>query len=272
MSNDSHDGGEETELEKWESIHALLKRSVLKAQAAVAVQQAQKRYWLEQLAANLNDAGKVETTTSTWKKMNMKLPKAMKSAAGGSPAKKKRKAKDAEAGGAASSSPAAERNVSSAKKPKKKPRTAPTGNNNGDDLTLLSKKPAATPSTGRTRINIRLPTVGKAAVESESPGGPAPGATHEPHEDDESDGDDSSPPDSAQEESELDRTTGALSTGGRHSSTPDHPAEYRYHTGGAVRYSPPQTPDDSAWDPSAVPRAIQSSPNKQMKVRTFAVL
>lgn len=70
----------ETELEKWKSIHSLLKQSVSKALEEIAILKAQKRYWLEQLAFNLNDAGKVEPN-STWEKSSDKnLPKVPKTA------------------------------------------------------------------------------------------------------------------------------------------------------------------------------------------------
>jgi hypothetical protein len=54
-------------LQAWKEIHSSLLRAVQEAQEAVRIQKIQKRYWLEELAFNLTDSGKL-VFHSVWKK------------------------------------------------------------------------------------------------------------------------------------------------------------------------------------------------------------
>lgn len=56
-----------SEIKAWRQVHARLTEAVIVAQEAVTAAKAQRRYWLEEIAANLTSEGKL-TTTSVWKK------------------------------------------------------------------------------------------------------------------------------------------------------------------------------------------------------------
>ncbi|GKZ00734.1 hypothetical protein MPSEU_001025300 [Mayamaea pseudoterrestris] len=57
----------EEDVEAWKKVHATLIEAVIRAQAAVQAQQVQKRFWLEEIAGNLNDHGKL-SAGSVWKR------------------------------------------------------------------------------------------------------------------------------------------------------------------------------------------------------------
>jgi hypothetical protein len=57
----------ESELKAWREAHRHLTHAVLVAKEAVAVAKAQRRYWMEEICANLTPEGK-PTATSVWKK------------------------------------------------------------------------------------------------------------------------------------------------------------------------------------------------------------
>jgi hypothetical protein len=57
----------ESELKAWEEAHRHLSRAVLVSKEAVALAKAQRRYWMEEICANLTPEGK-PTATSVWKK------------------------------------------------------------------------------------------------------------------------------------------------------------------------------------------------------------
>ena len=56
-----------SELEAWREVHQKLTEAVLVGKEAVTAAKAQRRYWLEEIAANLTTDGKL-TATSVWKK------------------------------------------------------------------------------------------------------------------------------------------------------------------------------------------------------------
>lgn len=56
-----------SELKTWKEIHSHLSHAILVAREAVDVAKAQRRYWLEEIAANITDEGKL-TAASVWKK------------------------------------------------------------------------------------------------------------------------------------------------------------------------------------------------------------
>lgn len=57
----------QSELTAWREVHKRLTEAVIIAKEAVAAAKAQRRYWLEEIAANLTTEGKL-TATSVWKK------------------------------------------------------------------------------------------------------------------------------------------------------------------------------------------------------------
>ncbi|KAI2496868.1 hypothetical protein MHU86_17615 [Fragilaria crotonensis] len=73
-----------SEIKAWREVHARLTEAVIVAKEAVAAAKAQRRYWLEEIAANLTPEGKL-TAASIWKKPSKvkavvkrkSLPKAM---------------------------------------------------------------------------------------------------------------------------------------------------------------------------------------------------
>lgn len=85
----------EEELEAWREVHKKLSLAVLVAKEAVDVAKAQRRFWCEEIHANLTPEGKL-LNTSTWKKSVRRGPAKRKPAAdkGGSAAKRPRKSQD----------------------------------------------------------------------------------------------------------------------------------------------------------------------------------
>jgi hypothetical protein len=55
------------DLQAWREVHKRLTEAVIVAKEAVAAAKSQRRYWLEEIAANLTPEGKL-TATSPWKK------------------------------------------------------------------------------------------------------------------------------------------------------------------------------------------------------------
>lgn len=62
---------QKTDIESWRKIHKNLIESVIVAKEAVAAEKAQRRYWLEEICANLTPEGKL-TAASIWKKPSKK--------------------------------------------------------------------------------------------------------------------------------------------------------------------------------------------------------
>lgn len=67
ITMDAHAHTIESELEAWREVHRHVTHAVLVAKEAVAVAKAQRRYWMEEICANLTPEGKL-TATSVWKK------------------------------------------------------------------------------------------------------------------------------------------------------------------------------------------------------------
>lgn len=81
------------ELQAWREVHAHLSKAVLVAQEAVAVAKTTRRYWLEEICANVTPEGKL-VNTSSWKKSGKTTRKPAakrKTAASGTKAKRPRK-------------------------------------------------------------------------------------------------------------------------------------------------------------------------------------
>jgi hypothetical protein len=65
-----------SELESWRHVHRTLIEAVKVSEAAVAAQKTQRRYWLEEICANLGDGG-LHQQSSLWKRpvpIKPKLP------------------------------------------------------------------------------------------------------------------------------------------------------------------------------------------------------
>lgn len=87
----------EAELQAWREAHEHLSKAVLVAKEAVEVAKAQRRYWLEEICANLTHDGRL-VNTSVWKKATKttrKAPAKRKSGENASGTKRKRKADNA---------------------------------------------------------------------------------------------------------------------------------------------------------------------------------
>jgi len=109
---------EEVDLETMREVHATLLEAVRKAQEAVAIQSAQRRYWLEEFASNLTDDGKL-IAHSLWKRpVPFRRSKVDTSKRVGA----KRKRKDS----GSSENKKKARKETAAAKPKKNPRCSPT--------------------------------------------------------------------------------------------------------------------------------------------------
>lgn len=67
MSDSSSDEEEhsQTELDAWRQVHEQLTNAVIIAKEAVAAKKLQRRFWLEEICANLTEEGKL-TTSSVW--------------------------------------------------------------------------------------------------------------------------------------------------------------------------------------------------------------
>jgi hypothetical protein len=84
------------ELDAWREVHGLLTKALLVAKEAVAAKKVQRRFWLEEICANLTDGGKL-TQNSVWSRPSpAKKPatkRAVKPPAAVPPTKKPRKKK-----------------------------------------------------------------------------------------------------------------------------------------------------------------------------------
>jgi hypothetical protein len=82
------------ELQAWREVHAHLSKAVLVAQEAVAVAKTNRRYWLEEICANVTPEGKL-INTSCWKKSgkSTRKPAAKRKTATASGTKAKRQRK-----------------------------------------------------------------------------------------------------------------------------------------------------------------------------------
>ena len=73
MANDGDDydmvagNGSETELEVWQEVYSSLLTAIRKAQSGISESKAQRRFWLEEIEANLNDDGTLKSK-SIWKR------------------------------------------------------------------------------------------------------------------------------------------------------------------------------------------------------------
>lgn len=93
--SDASNNSTEAELQAWREVHHHLSKAVLVAKEAVAVAKAQRRYWCEELVANLTPEGK-PINTSTWKKSTRKTA-AKRKQAGTASSSKRRKSDASEA-------------------------------------------------------------------------------------------------------------------------------------------------------------------------------
>jgi hypothetical protein len=69
MSDSSSDeeGHSQNELDSWRQVHEQLTNAVIIAKEAVAAKKLQRRFWLEEICANLTEEGKL-TSNSVWKR------------------------------------------------------------------------------------------------------------------------------------------------------------------------------------------------------------
>lgn len=123
------------ELDAWKEVHATLTEAVKRAQDAVHAQKNQRRFWLEEICANLTGEGKLKPT-SVWKRPVVQKKSAVKKPSVPKTAGAKRKKKDPDT------------NL----KPAKKPRKKKAANNEGEPdapkpkkIKISLKKKAAVP-------------------------------------------------------------------------------------------------------------------------------
>lgn len=153
---------ENEDLEAWKQVHAALLQAVFKAQDAVDAAKAQRRYWMEEVCANLTPDGKLKPT-SVWKRP-VPLPKNKPAAAAASAstvrrsvsAGTKRKKKEPK-----SSAPASGTGTSSGKPPPKKRKSKTekpegTSPDKAKKLKLQKPPPGAAPS-GQPSPAVRMP-------------------------------------------------------------------------------------------------------------------
>ena len=94
LSTMATEASTEAELQAWREAHEHLSKAILVAKEAVAVAKAQRRYWLEEVCANLTPEGKL-VINSVWKKpmkVTRKTPPKRKPVDKSSSTKRKRKA------------------------------------------------------------------------------------------------------------------------------------------------------------------------------------
>jgi hypothetical protein len=131
LTGDFSSSAAPSELDAWKEVHATLTEAVKRAQDAVHAQKAQRRFWMEEICANLTGEGKLKPT-SVWKRPVVQKKSAVKKPTVPKTAGTKRKKKDPEA------------------KPAKKPRKKKAANNEGESdgpkpkkiKISLKKKPA----------------------------------------------------------------------------------------------------------------------------------
>jgi hypothetical protein len=104
-----------SELNAWKEVHATLTEAVKRAQDAVHAQKTQRRFWMEEICANLTGEGKLKPT-SVWKRPVVQKKSAVKKPSVPKPAGTKRKKKDPD----------------TTAKPAKKPRKKKAANNEGE--------------------------------------------------------------------------------------------------------------------------------------------
>lgn len=89
----SDDTKADDELQAWREVHQHLSKAILVAKEAVDVAKAQRRYYLEELCANVSPEGKL-VSTSAWKKAGKATRKKRKAPSDCSAVKLKRKAEE----------------------------------------------------------------------------------------------------------------------------------------------------------------------------------
>jgi hypothetical protein len=126
-----------SELDAWKEVHATLTEAVKRAQDAVHAQKAQRRFWMEEICANLTGEGKLKPT-SVWKRPVVQKKSAVKKPTVPKTAGTKRKKKDPD----------------TSAKPAKKPRKKKAANNEGESdapkpkkIKISLKKKVAVPET-----------------------------------------------------------------------------------------------------------------------------
>jgi hypothetical protein len=122
-----------SELDAWKEVHATLTEAVKRSQDAVHAQKAQRRFWMEEICANLTGEGKLKPS-SVWKRPVVQKKSAVKKISVPKTTGTKRKRKDPDA------------------KPAKKPRKKKAANNEGESdapkpkkIKISMKKKAAVP-------------------------------------------------------------------------------------------------------------------------------
>jgi hypothetical protein len=131
LTGDLSSSAAPSELDAWKEVHATLTEAVKRAQDAVHAQKAQRRFWMEEICANLTGEGKLKPT-SVWKRPVVQKKSAVKKPNVPKTAATKRKKKDPDS------------------KPAKKPRKKKAANNEGESdgpkpkkiKISLKKKPA----------------------------------------------------------------------------------------------------------------------------------
>lgn len=81
-----------TDLEAWKQVHSTLTEAVQRAQEAVNIRKAQRRFWMEEICSNMTVEGKLKSS-SVWKRP-LVLKKTAKRSVAAKPAGTKRKKKD----------------------------------------------------------------------------------------------------------------------------------------------------------------------------------
>ena len=117
------EGNDDTEMGPWKEVHQQLINAVIISKDAIAIQKAQRRYWLTEINANLTEDGKL-TATSVWKRPGKKRGRApgSKTTKPKKTVKPKPKAKTAKLD--ADGNPVKKRKYTKRKKPEEEPAVA----------------------------------------------------------------------------------------------------------------------------------------------------
>lgn len=182
MQYDDDDDNPQTPIEAWRQVHSHLVRSVAIAREALAAKKAQRRFWMEEICANLTEEGNL-TPTSVWKRPD---PSSKKASASSSLVSSKK------------ATPSKGTKGASAGKKRKKPTTPDSvpgsvlkrSKKNLADDRKKSKKSGSPPEKSTTKIRLKLPTTKNRTAAEEAAAAAAEEDDLEDEEEEESSGED----------------------------------------------------------------------------------
>jgi hypothetical protein len=137
-----------SELESWRQVHGSLIEAVKVAEEAVAAQKAQRRYWLEEICANLDEEG-MHQPTSVWKRPQVTIKKQLPKRISSKP-------------------PAVKRKKSIEPKPGKKARKRKSEDGGlGEETSRATSKPKKSTSAAKAKKAVPTPEPSPAEIDEE---------------------------------------------------------------------------------------------------------